>query len=73
MSEIYWIQWLRYNQREDGCCTHAVPESGNGKALCGVRPTETAGGVVAKDGEPTCIKCRASLVKLGIIIGRLAN
>lgn len=66
-SITYWIEWCRYIPSEDGCRTHAVPEPGAGRALCGVRTTEAGGGIVGIDGEPGCIRCSNALKKLGLL------
>lgn len=67
VSEItYWVEWLRFNPAEDGCVTHAVAVPGDGRSLCGVRPTESIGREV--DGEGiSCKRCTKALVKRGVL------
>lgn len=67
MSEIsYWVEWMRYNPAEDGCITHAVADPGDGRALCGVRPTEAVGKVLDAEGV-SCKRCTSALIKRGVL------
>lgn len=67
MSEVaYWIEWLRFNRVNDGCITHAVETPGDGRALCGVRPTEAIGREVSSEGV-SCKRCTSALFKRGVL------
>ena len=60
----YWVAWLRYSRKDDGCMTHAVP-SDSTRALCGVVPTEYGGTSIA--AQPVgCKRCNAVLRRLGV-------
>jgi hypothetical protein len=60
----YWVEWLRFNRADDGCITHAVETPGDGRALCGVRPTEAIGRELESQGV-SCKRCTSSLIKRG--------
>jgi hypothetical protein len=62
----YWVEWLRFNHADDGCITHAVETPGDGRALCGVRPTEAIGREVDSEGV-SCKRCTRILIKRGVL------
>jgi hypothetical protein len=62
----YWVEWLRFNRADDGCCTHAVMVPGDGRSLCGVRTTEAVGREVDRDGVG-CKRCMSVLKKRGVL------
>jgi hypothetical protein len=62
----YWVEWLRFDRANDGCITHAVATPGDGRALCGVRPTEAIGREVDSEGV-SCQRCTRALIKRGVI------
>ena len=64
-ATTYWIEWLRFNRADDGCITHAVATPGDGRALCGVRPTEAVGREVDSAGV-SCKRCASALIKRGV-------
>lgn len=65
-NTTYWVEWLRFNRADDGCCTHAVAVPGDGRSLCGVRTTEAVGRQVDADGVG-CKRCKSALQKLGAL------
>lgn len=68
MSAItYWVEWLRFDRANDGCVTHAVAYPGNGRSLCGVRPTEAIGREVDADEGVSCQRCTIALQKRGVL------
>lgn len=62
----YWVEWMYFNRAEDGCITHAVAAPGDGRALCGVRPTEAPGREVDTEGV-SCKRCTSALIKRGVL------
>jgi hypothetical protein len=68
MSQItYWVAWLYFNRADDGCVTHAVPTPGDGRALCGVRPTEVIGRRQVESEGVSCKRCTRALTKRGVL------
>lgn len=61
----YWLAWLRYDSKADGCVTHAVP-SDSQRAVCGVVPTEFSGDSVAIN-RPNCKRCLGALERVGLL------
>ena len=67
LTDNYWIQWRSYNPKEDGYCTHAVPE-GTNRALCGVVTDVGAGQTLTDtEGNVGCRRCQKTLKKRGVI------
>lgn len=68
--EDFYVQWLYYDARRGGTCTHATREDTN-KALCGVMTVDGAGQTLADTGGVVaCRRCTKALAKLGITPNR---
>lgn len=70
-TDSYWVQWRSYNQKEKGCCTHAVELDGENRSLCGVITDDGAGQTLTDtEGRIGCRRCQKALVKRGVIEAR---
>lgn len=63
----YWVGWVRYSRKEDGCVTHAYTAE-HDKSVCGVRLTEHLGTTLVEAGGVVgCKRCTAALKKIGVL------
>ncbi len=66
----YWNCWTsNYRRADDGYTIHAFcEEDRTGRALCGVRTAEGGGESFPRDGWPSCVRCKATMVKRGALV-----
>lgn len=69
-AKDYWVDWVCFRGTQDsgGVVTHAVPNSGGHRAVCGV---ETGGDgavlTLEETGEVGCRRCANILEKRGVL------